>query len=436
MNTYIYHHNDGDGYAAATIIAMQYCRVVPFDELSGEENMTPVAMDESVHLIPSNFNRDMDFSMIEKGDVIYMLDYTSSRENDIEAINNLWEKFGTDIRYIHIDHHKSALTIIERCPGLRNYLKETDGGGIFPTEEFEQAGCMLAYIAKKIGVSMFSMLFKWYFFKEEIPINIDIKEKFAIIEADAPTWLLYAGDHDIYAGKYIPSHTFAEGAFYEGSYNVYTNLQIPNSFLNLMVIWEEEIKKNAPFNTDSTSPKMEIQTKRLIEYGAQIKLIVGIHYKKHLKHAFEIVVCMDLSKEFLDPTDEMKFPYGLDGKYHATGKLLCMNELGNSEAFLEKFEDYDAVVLFSFDGDLVKYSIFSKKSSEFKCNALAIWGGKMFNISGGGHDHAAGFYNDDLFFKKERVYYLKDDGYKIRSKSDMSVADFNMLFGKEEETDA
>lgn len=435
MNTYIYHHNDGDGYAAATVVAMQYCQIVPFDETPKEGVSTLVAMDESVHLIPSNFNKDMDFSMIEKGDVIYMLDYTSSRKNDIEAINELWQKFGTDIRYIHIDHHKSALTVIERCPGLRNYLKESDGGGIFPTEDFDQAGCMLAYVAKEIGVSMFSMLFKWYFFKESIPMNIDIKEKFAIIEENAPTWLQYAGDHDIYAGKYMPSHIFAEGAFYEGGYNVYTNIHNPNSFLNLMVLWEAEIKKNAPFHVDPSSPEMDLQTKRLIEYGAQIKSIIEEHYRKHLKHAFEIYVYLDLSKEFLDPTDEMKFPYDENGRYHASGKILCMNELGNSDAFLEMFEEYDAVILFDFDGSLVKYSIYSKKSSDFRCNALGIWGCKVFDISGGGHNHAAGFYTDDILFKKEHVYCMRDYNLTTRSKRDMGTAEFNKKFGKEE-TDA
>ena len=118
-NVWIFHHNDGDGYASAVVIASDFCH----------NHNDSISMDKNVHLISINFNKSIDFSQIRENDTVYVLDYTPNREDDILALNELWNKYENRINYIHIDHHKTALNIVEKCEGLKNYLKIQ--GGIF-----------------------------------------------------------------------------------------------------------------------------------------------------------------------------------------------------------------------------------------------------------------------------------------------------------------
>lgn len=397
MSTFIYHHTDGDGYGAAAIIGADY------------PNAT---------FIPCDFYKPMNLSQIKPGDTVFMLDYTSSRDDDIAAMNELWNTIGKNIRYIHIDHHKSALTVIARCEGLRNYL-EIDGG-IFPTEEFNQAGCMLAYIARQIGFDMFNMLFRNYYFEDVTPLDIkDIPSYFEKLEKEAPIWLQWTGDHDIYSEKYEESHIFSKGCFYLGFYDVYLN---PDKTSFLYLLGHNGI--NDAGQSDDVTFAEDIY-----DYGHTIKEIMDRHYGKVMNKSFEIYIHMCVDRNYLDPTNEMKLPCDEDGNVVQEGKILCANGIGNSEVFLDKFEEYDAVILFSFDGETIKHSIYSNKSSNFKCNVLGLWGGKFFGISGGGHDHAAGFYTEKLFFRKEEMYFLHDGGWKILSRENVNKEDFETVFG-------
>lgn len=416
-NIWIFHHIDGDGFGAAAVIASKFCQV--------DTDSQVVSLDENVHLIPVNFNNPIDFSPIKENDTVYMLDYTSSRSDDIASMNDLWDKFQDRINYIHIDHHKSALTVIEKCRGLKEYLKIQ--GGIFSTEEFNQAGCMLTFIAENVGLEVFSNIFWNYYFEERYAssprIVKDINKLFALTltEHEAPKWLQLTGDHDIYAEKYIESHIFAKGVFYNGLNKTYLDLN-DNSFLKLTMI-----ERSQRF---ALSYVLDERAEELYVYGKSIKDTMDRHYKKCLRCSFEIYVHLSVSKEYIDPANKMKLNYDDDGMLRAEGKILCVEGIGNSEVFLDEFEKYDAVILFSFDGEQIKHSIYSKKSSTFPCNALALWGGNFFGISGGGHDHAAGFYTENLFFKKERMYFLSDRRWKILTKDEIPE-DYKDVFNKE-----
>lgn len=401
-NVWIFHHSDGDGYAAAAVI------VIKRNLYNIDPYTMKTSIDENVHLVAVNFNNPIDFSKIKENDTVYMLDYTSSRVDDIEGLNDLWNKFQKQINYIHIDHHKTALSVISECNGLEKYLEYQ--GGIFPTEKFGQAGCMLAYIAEEIGLGIFNKMFESYFhgslssFSDE-----DIKKQFSYHEEHAPEWLQWTADHDIYAEKYPESHIFANGAFYNGLNKSYLALD-DNSFLRLSIL-----------DSYNITPGIDLDQRmvELYENGNVIKNVMDRHYKKCLNKSFEIYVHLALSKDYIDPTNSMNMNYEKDDILRAEGKILCVDGIGNSGVFLDEFEKYDAVILFSFDGELVKHLIFSKKSSNFPCNAMALWGGKFFGISGGGHDHAAGFYTEELFFKKERIYFLSDRKWKILTQDEV-----------------
>ena len=75
MSTWIFHHNDGDGFAAATLIASEYCTLRSVKEMVDEDNFTNVRVPEDLHIIAVNYNKSMDLSPIQDGDTVYMLDY-------------------------------------------------------------------------------------------------------------------------------------------------------------------------------------------------------------------------------------------------------------------------------------------------------------------------------------------------------------------------
>ena len=72
-------------------------------------------------------------------------------------------------------------------------------------------------------------------------------------------------------------------------------------------------------------------------------------------------------------------------------EVLCINKAGNSLLFGDYIKDVDAVIVFTFDGHLWNYSIFSHESKEFPVNKVAEMYKNRYGITGGGHQHAAGW---------------------------------------------
>lgn len=414
---WIFHHNDADGFAAAAILGSEYYHVV-----IETDSHSRLVYDENVEFIPVNYDKPIDFSQIEEDDEVWILDYSLGRKDDLKAIDDLYERFGTELKFTWIDHHETALQSISESKGLKGFLNTR--GGVFVTEDFEQAGCALMWIYLEIGNRAFNMNYHQSYLAESMDLDnshIDpIVEAFAAIMKAAPKWVRWTADHDIFSGLYEESHTFSAGVYHKGLKEVYLDRENVDSFINLMTI--ENIGKcvsDADIDefTDALSSHIRDSVSRVTEdiykLGKQVVEIRNGLYRKTLYNAFEISVEIQVSKEFIDPNNDMHFVYNKVGSmgneltdYKAN--IICLNGFGNSEAFLDEYEEYDAVILFGFDGENVKYSIYSKKSSTFPCNLLALWGKKVFGISGGGHEHAAGFYSDCLVFFKDHHYVLTD----------------------------
>ena len=80
-----------------------------------------------------------------------------------------------------------------------------------------------------------------------------------------------------------------------------------------------------------------------------------------------------------------------DGLY----SVYVVNKKTNSWIFGNKINEYDACVVFAFDGNNYSYSIYSSEESSFDCQRFAeVYGG-------GGHRHAAGFVSKDLLFTRK-----------------------------------
>lgn len=402
---WIFHHNDADGYAAAAILGSKYYRL----EYKKDEP-SRIVYNENVEFIAVDYDKPIDFSQVKKEDEVWILDYSLGRKDDQTAINKMYAEFGTDFKFTWIDHHKTALVSISECRGLRGFLEKR--GGVFVTEEFEQAGCALMWIFMQLGGnSSFNASYHQSRCKCHISATLNA---FKSIMKSAPDWVKWTADHDIFSGLYEESHEFSAGVYHKGLKEVYLDLDNPNSYIYLLSC--EDMKKHLVdeddfnLNLNMINAAVYSVTNDIYRLGKEVTDIRNRIYERNLHNAFDIFVTIKVSKDFIDPNNDMKFEYDEHGITNYSANIICLNGFGNSEAFLDKYEEYDAVILFGYDGETVYHSIYSKKSSTFPCNLLALWGRKTFDISGGGHDHAAGFYTDYLIFFKDTYYLLTNQG--------------------------
>ena len=72
---------------------------------------------------------------------------------------------------------------------------------------------------------------------------------------------------------------------------------------------------------------------------------------------------------FITFNEELSATYELE--YNGT-KFLCKNGHGNSYNFADKIHKYDAVILYHFEGSIMKYlySVYSSDASSFDCKAF------------------------------------------------------------------
>lgn len=407
VNVWIYHHNDADGFGAAAAIAPWYCKVEDIND------SLKVTIPDNVHFMPVNYNHPTDFTNVEKDDIVYCLDYTPGREEDIASINALYEKFGENFTFIVIDHHKTALSTISKCEGLKAFLEKR--GCIFPTEDFEQAGCALVYIMREMGGDsmLHSLFYRYYFLDDKTQVSTT-RDIFANYMLGAEEWIKWTADHDIFSERYPESHIFSKAVYNEGLQKTYLEVERRDSFITLESIiyfmkYHPASEIGEKYNLEYYIHHLRTITYGLHDTGMIIDEIMTKQYRSALHGAFEISIYLNVTRAFIDPNNDMHLNYNDEDEIEASGKILCLNAVGNSGVFLDKIADYDACILFTFDGDTVKYSIYSNKFSKFPCNVLAVWGGKQYGISGGGHTHAAGFYSQDIVFRKDMHYTVIDN---------------------------
>lgn len=85
--------------------------------------------------------------------------------------------------------------------------------------------------------------------------------------------------------------------------------------------------------------------------------------------------------------------YGYESQLEDGTKIYCINRKTNSWVFGEKYNQYDAVVVYIFDGEKYRYTMYSHDNI-YDCGKYAESKG------GGGHRGAAGFTSTELLFRK------------------------------------
>ena len=346
---HIFHHNDADGYASAAVIIRESQKYI--DE-GGE-----------IKTYSCEHSTPMDLSQINvHEDKVYIVDYSFTNPIDVKNVIKLAEKYDSTVGYfdqiVWIDHHASSQKLINEDQWLREIAKV---GIVRPENVF--AGCMLTWL---------------YFHPPSGDITLaklrTPDELRYYIHAECPIWIQYVDDHDKWAHKIEDSTNFVTGV-------TCTNGGLYNNFLSPDGSYATYHSKNAPGIT-----------KKFVKKGRVIEEYRKEDNASYIRNnAFvTTIVCDGIAL-----------------------KVMAANRRGNSMLFGEYFDKVDAVIVFTYNGDVWQYSIFSHASKPFPVEKVAEMYKEKYGITGGGHTHAAGWaapvciFNGDDSVSTEKIPFKK-----------------------------
>lgn len=340
-NRICYHHNDMDGRGAGYVL---------YRYLLGN----PPTMRLHKTFFEMDYNKKINIEDC-KGKYVYILDLSYNKD----TINQILEACKVAKRVTWIDHHQTS---IDTVMGMKEELDSIENLHYFLSNE--GSGALLTYFYIEMGLTHRGkgkyINFNIYNDKEQT--TIEIKEFENDIHIGSlydtyfiPRFIRYIDDYDRWIKKYPESDLFNIGCKLYDT-RLYTNsVSTCNSFWGRLAYDHKD--KNF--------------IDKVIEKGKFIQEYDTIRYSK------------DLAKNSYEST--------VNGT-----TFLCMNHHGNSFVFGDKINEYDAVVLWSFDGTKYNYSLYSAKrdDKQFNCKEFCE------KYGGGGHIGAAGFGSKELIFKR------------------------------------
>ena len=400
MAIHIWHHFDADGFCAAAVV--RGFLNIENDFLKEHDKYNPI-MQVLNHSYP------MKWDNVSDGDVIFIVDYSFTRNDDVAEILSRMDK----VRFIWIDHHVSSLKLIEEQPELEELAKE----GLIYTDSPKLSGCYLAYLY---------MFWNYSAENRETPIcKNDVCKLKGILPVPNVVFLVSDYDtftHDVaYSSEFVKALNFiglrdcfySSSSFFSLDAKEYVSFDISievwlmtgADFSSYIPEWVFKTFKSFVKSRSSVTLAKQVscehntKMKTLIEKGKSIVDIMKVYDAKDVKSkAFESIIRV--------PTLENTEKY-------RTFKLLVLNKMGNSQMFGDAYNVYDGVVTMIFNGEQFTYSIFSHERSELNCELVGTYFKKVFGITGGGHTHAAGFSALSPVFMKNAISVLDTDAYRI-----------------------
>lgn len=338
---HIFHHNDLDGIMSAAV----FYEYVKYKERKYRRC--------KFYMI--DYIKQIDLSEIPEGDMIAFLDYSFSNAHNLEelkkAINS--KKY----KIIWIDHHKTSLDVIDNDLGQIGHFDGHMDDFYYWIEDL--------YCATKLTY--------YWCMASATDTSID-----SIFHSPVPEIIDYTNDHDLWKHNLYKTEEFVLGFSAENYYpkDIFTavlkrsSVDMHNSNLFRLMINE---------GLDTVQPLMVSFVEKCIHNGEIIKKYNEVQYRRMLAGmSFEFTI-----------KDEIN-----DISY----KCIAMNTGGNSSVFLDKYDEYDAVCLFTYNNiGIFKYSMFSKNkivdlSVLCKCLSEVNKG----SMGGGGHLQSAGFQHSEL----------------------------------------
>ena len=325
----IFHHNDMDGkVSAALIYAYEY-----YYKMTKSINITCKEIDYTVLL-----NDD-----IKEGTTVYFVDYSFSKNENIDYLKSLINK---GYKVIWIDHHKTSLEILYQLRKEMN-LANTN---------FD---CMMT---EEKCATMICAHWIW----EQTNHN----KKYYI---ENRNFIKLVNSWDIWIHDMENDRDFNQGFMHivrAKQYNIANIAKILNVAL---------INNDDPYNVGEDREKTLIQN--YINIGKSINEYLDISNADLCKKYGHQVKIIFNNNEYI---------------------CITLNKLGNSTLFGDLNDKYDIVIPYMYTGIQYTYSLFTKRNN-LDCSEIAKKLGEIDGLGGGGHAQAAGFQTYHNIFEKDVI---------------------------------
>ena len=367
-NVFFISHTDADGYMS---MANMFDAVIGFDNVIGnpyiesEKQMAIQCLDDPDLFLNINYPMEFPYEKIPENRIVFITDY-SFTEDTIHILYKIAEKSKF---VVWTDHHKTSM-----------WFKS------HPAEEIDEKIIAILYDGSS------STMTSWY-----------MKRFF-----------------DIYNFAYGYSFT-NESRLIEAFITFMDNLtetpkKVAEDIVDLYLKKCKEDPKNTiiDINYDIEPPmyikliddydiwKHEYDTTLAFHYGLDMfnhKVYVDLIMDDYDKTMLDIFEDGDVIEKYINrQNEEISTKYSFVRRFfydeeHGMVDILCVNGRGNSYVFGDKFDKYPFCLLYHYDGDMWKYSIYcNKKYLEQGYDASII----AKDYGGGGHAGASGFSTKNL----------------------------------------
>lgn len=365
MKVVIFHHHDMDGFASAAIISAAVSNL-----MRGSYNQYNVS-DEDIEYVVCDHSSEIKFDAetLTPDTLVFIVDYSPSNPEHLKLFSRIFDIVEGNM--VWIDHHATSADVMEKNPVMKHIANST------------------GYVDPNNTAAATVMCYEWYeaasrVFDHDVDIRTNLMNIYYELDEVSPIipyWIKLVDDYDRWQRDMDDSLEFNNGCYYYGLHNVFTKIsslcnEVPDSFRDLIVM---SSGSRPEFERYSCDQKCE----KIISTG---KIVTEVKSRDNKR----LVNAISFEREFQTE----------DGTSY---KVICLDAVGNSSVFGDKYDEYDAVCLFSYNGTHYEYSMFAKDSSPIDCSAFAKYFGEKYGITGGGHLHAAGWSTPENILEKNII---------------------------------
>jgi oligoribonuclease NrnB/cAMP/cGMP phosphodiesterase (DHH superfamily) len=339
---HIFHHNDEDGISSAAVI-YEYLKARN-KKLGSKPIFQFYEIDYTVKL-----DSILPEDKIRETDELFFVDYSFSNPHNLEYMEHLAD---SAIAITWIDHHLTSKNIIDSIDWKKKYI---DRGIIDAYIRTDYCATWIAYYYAYMNIN-------------NIPHDTINWYKFESIYY--PLYIQYVDSWDTWKHNknYTTEFNYGMRSIWHGPKNTFSLIFNHNSrLLNSLFCMNEKSKDR--------------MLKFLTEIAAKGRIIMD--YVNETNKT--LVKNLSFKCKIRDHINYKEY------------SVLCCNSKGNSTLFGDLINDYDIVCLFTFNGCIYVYSLYTNKEY-VNCEEIAKLLASVDGLGGGGHAKAAGFqtYNELL----------------------------------------
>ena len=365
-------HNDADGYMA---MANMFEAVIGFDNIIGnpyiesEKQMAIQSLDYPDLLLNLNYPMEFPYEKVPENRIVFITDYSFTED----TIHILYEIAKKSKRVVWTDHHKTSMWY------KSHPAEDIDEKIIAILYDGSSSTMTTHYISKFLEIYL---VINNYSYISELRLT---EALYAFMDNLTDTPRKVAEDiADIYekGSKTNLISVFARPGLADIEPPVYIKL------IDDYDIWKHEYDTTLAFHYGLD----------MFNHKVYVDLIMD-EYKNSDKTMLDIFEEGDVIERYINhQNEEISTKYSFVRRFfydeeHGMVDILCVNGRGNSFVFGDKFDEYPFCLLYHYDGDIWKYSIYChKKYLEQGYDASII----AKDYGGGGHAGASGFSTKNL----------------------------------------